>query len=226
MVLYNHEHFRVWDQVFIKWVSSNYHVTPSHAACWHQGWEASFEVEHWIWKKKKKRLLYQLLRDMQTLNVTGLQPLFCVWKRDEAGPHWITVLGLGFSEILNMNEVLGKCTNTRDRHLKQGGLECIHSVYPTRRGSPNHQRGHTYHIPTLRWIKVLAYVCALTSFNCLCFRETPAVLLIEPWTVTKKDTHLFQDPAWPRIKGIIWGELLSFWQYFPFKRKLILLPVG
>ena len=54
MVLYNHEHFRVWDQVFIKWVSSNYHVTPSHAACWHQGWEASFEVEHWIWGEKER----------------------------------------------------------------------------------------------------------------------------------------------------------------------------
>ena len=143
----------------------------SHAACQHQGWDASFEAEHWIWKKTKTKTKQVPIPVAQGhaeyhLMLLDFSLFFCVWKRDEAGPHWITVLGLGFIEILNMNEVLGKYTNTRDSHLKQWRLIYIHSVYPTRRGSTTHQRGHAYHIPTLCWIKVLVYVCALTSFNC------------------------------------------------------------
>lgn len=50
--------------------------------------------------------------------------------------------------------------------------------------------------------------------------ERPVVLLIEPWTVRKKDTHLFQDPARARIKRITLRGILVLLTVFSLQKKI------
>lgn len=120
-----------------------------------------------------------------------------------------------------MGEVLGKQKYKRKRHLKQWGL-ALHSLCLSHQKEAHPPiRGTCIPHQPLCWVKVLVYVCALASFNRWCFREMPVVLLIEPWTVTRKTLTCFKismTQNWGLFEGII--VLLTI---FSLQRKLLLL---